>query len=328
MATPTGTISLNDVQTEFGGVNPIGINEYYRGGGLMSDNNTGVPTSGQISMSQLRGLYRTATPAQLVTAISSTPLADYRNKIFSRVHAAYGLDVSTVVAEHTIDPYNVNLGTITATYSFPTSYVSGALPFLETSFITFVCVTIGYVASAASLTVGGVARTMTTASSATGTGRGTSSSNFINYTQVPVGEAGLSGLSISATYSKGASNESTLFQVFALPGKWDLIGAAKRDSSVTPATPGISVASNDILICSTIVNSDSNQNAAGTISGITHSEISRKSAQWYTCPVCLVTRATSSGTALYSTPSYSTGGDSPSTVYLSGIITGFRCTQG
>ena len=41
---PSGTISLLDIQTEFGGTNPIGINEYY---GVAS----GVPSSGQISFS-------------------------------------------------------------------------------------------------------------------------------------------------------------------------------------------------------------------------------------------------------------------------------------
>ena len=41
---PSGTISLLDIQTEFGGSNPIGINEYY---GVAS----GVPSSGQISFS-------------------------------------------------------------------------------------------------------------------------------------------------------------------------------------------------------------------------------------------------------------------------------------
>ena len=39
----SGPISLNDIQDEFGGTNPIGINEYY---GV----DTGVPASGTISM--------------------------------------------------------------------------------------------------------------------------------------------------------------------------------------------------------------------------------------------------------------------------------------
>jgi hypothetical protein len=44
-------ISLGNIQTEFGGSNPIGLGEYYRNGGLVSSNNTNVPTSGTISLS-------------------------------------------------------------------------------------------------------------------------------------------------------------------------------------------------------------------------------------------------------------------------------------
>jgi hypothetical protein len=53
----SGAISLNDIQTEFGGTNPIGINEYY-------DAADGVPASGEISFddfygkSSISGLYK------------------------------------------------------------------------------------------------------------------------------------------------------------------------------------------------------------------------------------------------------------------------------
>lgn len=52
MALPSsGTISLSDIQTEFGGTNPISMSEYYRGGSFVTDNNTNVPTSGTIDFS-------------------------------------------------------------------------------------------------------------------------------------------------------------------------------------------------------------------------------------------------------------------------------------
>jgi len=44
----SGAISLNDIQNEFGGSNPIGINEYY---GVAS----GIPSSGTISLNQFYG---------------------------------------------------------------------------------------------------------------------------------------------------------------------------------------------------------------------------------------------------------------------------------
>ena len=45
-----GAISLADIQTEFGGSNPIRINEYYGGSGFL-------PSSGTISFSDFYGLY-------------------------------------------------------------------------------------------------------------------------------------------------------------------------------------------------------------------------------------------------------------------------------
>ena len=53
----SGQISLTDIQTEFGGSNPIGIGEYYRGGSYVTNwsGASGVPTSGAISASDFYG---------------------------------------------------------------------------------------------------------------------------------------------------------------------------------------------------------------------------------------------------------------------------------
>ena len=58
MPTAYNPISLEQVQTEFTGTNPIGINEYYRGGGYTTQNNTNVPTSGTISLADFYSAYR------------------------------------------------------------------------------------------------------------------------------------------------------------------------------------------------------------------------------------------------------------------------------
>lgn len=60
MALPTsGPLSLSDIQGEFGGSNPISLNEYYAGGGLVPSGTSGtngpVPTSGTISISNFYG---------------------------------------------------------------------------------------------------------------------------------------------------------------------------------------------------------------------------------------------------------------------------------
>lgn len=59
----SGQIKISDLVTEFGGTAPHGLAEYYRGGGLCTNNNTNVPTSGEIKLSQ----FYSATGAVTVT---------------------------------------------------------------------------------------------------------------------------------------------------------------------------------------------------------------------------------------------------------------------
>ena len=53
----SGAISLEDIQNEFGGSNPIGINEYFRNGGLVADTptNSPIPTGFPISLEDFYG---------------------------------------------------------------------------------------------------------------------------------------------------------------------------------------------------------------------------------------------------------------------------------
>lgn len=60
MALPdSGPLKLTDIQTEFGGTDPIGLSEYYAGAGLVPAGTTGtygvVPSSGQISILNFYG---------------------------------------------------------------------------------------------------------------------------------------------------------------------------------------------------------------------------------------------------------------------------------
>lgn len=65
----TGAVSLGDIQTEFGGSNPISIDEYYKGGANVADGITytnftaplsgdyaaNIPASGVVSLDDFRG---------------------------------------------------------------------------------------------------------------------------------------------------------------------------------------------------------------------------------------------------------------------------------
>ena len=57
MTLPIGQISFSDIQTEFGGSNPISLNEYYKNSTYVTNTDyaPSAPTSGSISLSQLRG---------------------------------------------------------------------------------------------------------------------------------------------------------------------------------------------------------------------------------------------------------------------------------
>ena len=81
MPLPTsGPLSLNDIQTEFGGTNPISLNEYYAGGANVpagtSGTNGAVPSSGTISINNFYGtskiVYRLDSDVYLDTALSPT----------------------------------------------------------------------------------------------------------------------------------------------------------------------------------------------------------------------------------------------------------------
>jgi hypothetical protein len=74
MAIPlTGTISLTDIQAEFGGTNPISLSEYYKGGAyvLTTDYAPNVPTSGVIRLSDFYGARKTT-----VTTVTYTTPGD------------------------------------------------------------------------------------------------------------------------------------------------------------------------------------------------------------------------------------------------------------
>jgi hypothetical protein len=76
MALPSsGTLTLNDIQNEFGGSNPIGLSEYYRGGAYVPNSplTTTIPTSGTIAVSNFYGTSKRIQVASTITA----PTTDY-----------------------------------------------------------------------------------------------------------------------------------------------------------------------------------------------------------------------------------------------------------
>jgi len=72
MALPeSGPLSLSDIQAEFGGTNPISLNEYYKGGAfvLNTDYAPNVPTSGTINISDFYGARKTTLTTLTFNAV-------------------------------------------------------------------------------------------------------------------------------------------------------------------------------------------------------------------------------------------------------------------
>lgn len=68
----TGALSLNMIQTEFGGTNPIFMSEYYSGGLIVAGSVNGIPVSGMISCSNFRGKSKPFTQALIVVSTIGT----------------------------------------------------------------------------------------------------------------------------------------------------------------------------------------------------------------------------------------------------------------
>ena len=68
-----GTISFDNIQTEFGGTNPIGLNEYYLNGTYTTGTGAaGIPTSGTISLNNFYGKSKVVSGAWPPAAVQST----------------------------------------------------------------------------------------------------------------------------------------------------------------------------------------------------------------------------------------------------------------
>jgi hypothetical protein len=97
----SGPLTIQDIANEFGGTVPHSLSEYYRNGGLVPSNNTGVPTSGAISIGDFYG----AVNEIVVTATSAASLD---------LSTAFGANWGTGVPKRLIVPSGVTLGPVTS----------------------------------------------------------------------------------------------------------------------------------------------------------------------------------------------------------------------
>ena len=110
----SGQISLANIQTEFGGSNPISLSEYYRNGAYVTSNNTGVPTSGAISLSQFYG-----TTAQFSFTISSNYSTPQNLATLATAAGWDGNDYLVVTNSAIISSNTTSTAALTINGSFP-----------------------------------------------------------------------------------------------------------------------------------------------------------------------------------------------------------------
>ena len=120
----SGTITLAQIQTEFGGSNPASLSEYYRGGSYVPNTsaNSSIPTSGTISFSQFYGGNGAATSG---TFSPSGPL--YRdNAALNTVYSSANRTVNVVNG-----PINIsaNSGALIRNVSIGGSFSAGPISF-------------------------------------------------------------------------------------------------------------------------------------------------------------------------------------------------------
>jgi len=99
MAVPTipSAISATAIQTEFGGSNPIAINEYYAGGsyvpsGTANATSVSIPTSGTIAYSNFSGATATLLQVRLIFVTSSSPFSPYNSIAYCYFRVAGDVD--------------------------------------------------------------------------------------------------------------------------------------------------------------------------------------------------------------------------------------------
>lgn len=128
----TGTISLSNIQAEFGGTNPIGLNEYYSGGPYVNAITTGVPALGQISLNHF---YGKGAVMSLFDGLSASAQADvvaiYGFKLYK---SAYSGPVANLRRQDGViaDFYSTTTGSLqTSTGTSLTSWLGAATGFVD-----------------------------------------------------------------------------------------------------------------------------------------------------------------------------------------------------
>jgi hypothetical protein len=129
----SGAISLLDLKNEFGGFNPVRLSDYYRGGRLVPNlfNNSGVPSSGTIKISDFYGASAVTTETLSVSPVSndvSSNAATYTVQVSSNTSWTFSSNVSWLPSNASQQNGNVNV-TINVASNNSSSSRNGVITF-------------------------------------------------------------------------------------------------------------------------------------------------------------------------------------------------------
>jgi len=295
MTTPSSGISLNDVQTEFGGSNPIGVNEYYKA-------DIGVPTGGVITLADLRGKTRHATKTEIANWFSSSA------GVYRRTRTVGSGTVWSQIGRNN----DGDIGTFTANFTPNTITSSVAANLKKCVENTVVWYDMGdHRSSTATMTNfqvngAGITPAFTSTAYVDVGSQGQCLTQFaVAYTAPTAGFTGIA--SATATHPLGGGDTQQTGGAFIIPGKWN---ATTNFSGHATGATSVTLDQGDILLvgwhtngdpdADTPFNSSVNQplvNASGNIlpnycEGI----------RWYGCSGIWIYTNTSGVTRTYTMP--------------------------
>ena len=127
----SGPLSLNDIQTEFGGTNPISLSEYYAGGANVPAGTTGtfgaVPSSGTISIRNFYGTSKIVYRLDANTYIDLGLFGVFPAQVAFYVKSNGTVEVATF-GSGVVDSYNwLTPTTGSTTYYVRATLISGSL---------------------------------------------------------------------------------------------------------------------------------------------------------------------------------------------------------
>lgn len=309
----SGQITLSNLQTEFGGSNPVDLSEYYKNGVYVPDTTSyapNVPTAGGISLSQFRGAYKCKTFAETQNIVKSTDYATYRNNMFSKYVITDGFETNTSLAWVQNNAGNRYATSVTGSLS----WVAGAQ---NTNFNPFSKLTAIFVNHGAGAQVVGSCIHNGTSYTNTAIFDGViyhGHKRSYKFLDTPYGGLN-SNHTVTATYLKSSNNTVNGQEMFVLPGQWRHIQTVSGSTILSAV-----VQTGDLLLAhwgqSGEVGSDK-----GFFGGVSITSIMSRGIRWYSSYGTDVVITSASGTASYSSVNYTTGG---TTYYNPAVMSVFR----